>query len=548
MAQPTNQEVEAKFAILDPAQATRLCDTPTLTAAFALQTAKTVSHLDTYLDTPAYHLLRAGYALRLRQTADGYLATLKGLPLDDEGPIHRRVELEAPLPVQATPLDLAQWPNQIREFVTGVLGADPDLQPLCTLRQTRQKRLVAAQNGKTTLPPFAELSIDQVTIFWPALSGPAAPDAEETAAGLLTFWEAEAELLPGQDEEQLAGLVRKLQRLRGLQPNRQSKLERALEEISQCLVSNGQIITAFQPEMHTADACRLIWQRQLLRMVRNEAGVRHSHDIEYIHDMRVAVRRARVAMTLFTPYFRRKPLRTLRQMLRTTGRKLGAVRDLDVALDKLRRHQKKTAAADAADFQGLLTHWQEQRAAAFAELLTWLDSADYADFLRTFARFCRKAGKGAKRPSAPGEPPEPLQVRHVLPSMLLARFERVRAYETLFSAEQAPPIATLHQLRIECKFLRYNLEFAQHLLGPPGRRLIGSLKEFQEHLGDLNDAAVSAGLLQRVPTEIANDALHHYCAGQQALLEELRQGVQPNLAQFVALDNRRLLLQALVRL
>lgn len=548
MTQANTLEVEAKFAILEPTRADYLCNTPTLTAAFGLTTAKTVSHGDVYVDTPAYRLLRSGYALRVRQTDKGPLLTLKALPLSDMSHIHRRVELEAPLAEGATLADLAQWPNQIREFVTGVLGADPNLQPLCRLQQTRHKRLVAVRNGKikSDNAPFAELSIDQVTVFLP--DEPSDGSAAASTEGLVTFWEAEAELLPGQDESLLATLADKLRRLRNLRPNLASKLERALAETSHCLLINGQLITQIEPELPTADACRLIWQRQLMRMVLNEAGVRHSHDPEYVHDMRVAVRRARVALRLFAPYFRRKPLRKFGPLLRKTGRKLGAVRDLDVAIAKLHKHQKKKAGEPAVEFADLLAHWQQRHTEAFTDLLTWLDSAEYADFLQDFARFCRTAGKGAKRRHGADEPPEPCEVRHVLPSMLLQRFERVRAYETLFGQEQEPPAPTLHQLRIECKFLRYNLEFVQHLLGPAGGRLIKNLKELQEHLGDLNDAVVSTQMLGSVPAELANQSLQHYLAGQQSLRSELSAAVGPSLENFVNLENRRLLLQALARI
>ena len=54
---------------------------------------------------------------------------------------------------------------------------------------------------------------------------------------------------------------------------------------------------------------------------------------------------------------------------------------------------------------------------------------------------------------------------------------------------------TLHALRIDCKYLRYNLEFLRHLLGAEGEQLIAPLIALQDVLGELNDAVVSQQLL-----------------------------------------------------
>lgn len=47
----------------------------------------------------------------------------------------------------------------------------------------------------------------------------------------------------------------------------------------------------------------------------------------------------------------------------------------------------------------------------------------------------------------------------------------------------------MHQLRIACKYLRYNLEFVRDLLGARAGALISDLRRLQDDLGDLNDAA-----------------------------------------------------------
>ena len=54
-------------------------------------------------------------------------------------------------------------------------------------------------------------------------------------------------------------------------------------------------------------------------------------------------------------------------------------------------------------------------------------------------------------------------------------------------------VATLHQLRIAAKRLRYGLEFLREALGPEAPPLIARVVALQDHVGALHDADVAAG-------------------------------------------------------
>jgi CHAD domain-containing protein len=543
--QAPTQEIEAKFAIRDAAQVITLCTTARLARQFHLGSVTTVRHVDTYVDTPAFALLRRGYTLRIRQTPAGPRITVKGLALLDAEGLPHRTEIEEVLTGIDDTLAVTQWPAEIRTLVEPWLTEDISLHPLCTIHQIRHKRAVTIPN---VAEPLAELSIDEVAIYGPGvwtIEGEPADPAQPTTP-LNTFWEAEVEVAPGQGAAQLRPLVAQLQRTKGLRPLRRSKLERALEVVYNGFEHGEQRIEHLLPHLHMADACRLIWRQQLAQLVLNEAGVRYSDDIEYVHDLRVAIRRTRTALRLFAPYFRRRPLRAFRKALRTTGRKLGAVRDRDVALHKLHHFQPSTETMDTA---AVRERWQVQRAAAFSELVDWLDSAEYAEFIATFAAFCARPGKGARRFRTPaGSAPRPHHVSDVLPTMLVDRFGHVRAFAWLFGADEPLAPETLHQLRIQCKFLRYNLEFARYMLGPSGTRLVNALKALQEHLGELNDAAVTQQLLDEVGDTTEQGAVDPYYAAQTTLIEQRRGDVQRAFERFIGPASRRQLAQAIARI
>ena len=86
---------------------------------------------------------------------------------------------------------------------------------------------------------------------------------------------------------------------------------------------------------------------------------------------------------------------------------------------------------------------------------------------------------------------EPSRVRDTATSRIWSAYEQVRAYDaTLAWAD----VATIHQLRIASKRLRYSLEFFREVLGAEAGPLIERVTRLQDHLGLLNDADVAARL------------------------------------------------------
>ena len=86
-----------------------------------------------------------------------------------------------------------------------------------------------------------------------------------------------------------------------------------------------------QPDDLLAEAGRKVLRYHFTAMLRHEAGTRLGEDSEALHDMRVATRRMRAAFEVFGEVFRPKVLKTHVKRLRTAGRTLGRVRDLDVS-------------------------------------------------------------------------------------------------------------------------------------------------------------------------------------------------------------------------
>ncbi len=533
-------EIEAKFSVADAGILTKLTKQSTALPGYRFGPVGRKEVVDTYLDTPDHRLLRTGYQLRARIVDGEWRATFKTRDVGSDVGIYRRLEIEEALGEQEIPAKVSDLPAAIVDAMAGIVGKQQPLVMLCALEQTRQVRTVMSTtrgHKRAEAASLATLSLDEIRI-------------RQYAGGaiLARAYEIEVELTPGIDVAELQVLADRFMGAYELTPSKESKLERALTILSRHPADSPESWQGLRTEMHMGEACRMIWHEQFMKVLLAEAGVRYSDDPEYVHSARVAIRRARAAARIYQGYFKPKAIRRHLQRLRKTARLLGAVRDMDVAIARLERYQQKTRRRNKTDLQETLNAWRSRRATAFTALIQWLDSAKYARFVTDFLAFCRTPGAGiVDMQPQPGEEVTPFQVRHVAPAMLVANFERVRAYQVWFELPDAVPVETLHRLRIECKYLRYNLEFMAGLLGPESVGVIDLLRQLQDDLGDLNDAVVSQHLLS---TDAAGDEapVNRYEQDQAKIIDRLRSQLRGDFANFVAEANRLRLLSAISRI
>lgn len=266
-----------------------------------------------------------------------------------------------------------------------------------------------------------------------------------------------------------------------------------------------------EPSDTLAEAGRKVLGFHFARMLQHEPGTRQGDDIEALHDMRVATRRMRAAFRVFGSGFSKKATKTLLAGLKTTGRALGRVRDLDVFLEKLQAYQQSLPEDEQPGLQPLLDVWSSKREQARLDMLAYLNSSKYRKFKRAFHKFVTTEGLGAK--PIPTGVPVPYQLRHLVPNLIYERYEAVHAFEIVLANAG---LDTLHQLRIAFKQLRYTLEFFEEILGEERKIVIQGVKNLQDHLGDLNDAQVASELLRDFLDNWDQNQLHLPLAERQS--------------------------------
>jgi CHAD domain-containing protein len=118
-------------------------------------------------------------------------------------------------------------------------------------------------------------------------------------------------------------------------------------------------------------AFRIVARRHLGALNANHEATCNG-DPDALHRMRIALTHLRTAMLFFSPIVRDDVHDEIRDELKWLNRELGAVRDLDVAVDRVKALGKRRPHATAA-----LESWNEKRSEGHRHLTRMLNSSRY---------------------------------------------------------------------------------------------------------------------------------------------------------------------------
>ncbi len=220
---------------------------------------------------------------------------------------------------------------------------------------------------------------------------------------------------------------------------------------------------------------------------------------EPVHQMRVAVRRLRSALSVFRrasvdqagacPW-----LDDLALQLKSLAGQLGQARDWDVFIEGTGREVAGAFPTDRRIAQ-LNAGAARKRAAAYAGLASLFASSTWAKLEMTLALLPTLCPwqQGAQ-PGGAGR--LALPIRDYAADSLKRRLKSVLTYGADLSSHD--PNA-LHELRKQAKRLRYATEFFTPLFpDKPVRKYLPRLQDLQEELGTLNDRTVAAALMDQL--------------------------------------------------
>jgi CHAD domain-containing protein len=237
----------------------------------------------------------------------------------------------------------------------------------------------------------------------------------------------------------------------------------------------------------------------------NLEGTIEDLDPEFLHELRVAVRRSRAvlrdARAVLPDEVRDRAGEDLRWMQQITG----PARDLDVYVLGWAGYCEPLSPDVRAHLAPVLAHIERRRAAAHRRLARDLRSARFAEALGWWQAWLVEA----QEPLAPGREPLGAVVAQRITKAQRRLLQHGRAIDAMSPAEQ------LHDLRKDAKRLRYLLECFGSLLDPKGRKeVVRNLKRLQDNLGEHQDTEVHVAELADLARELNGDS----SAGADALL------------------------------
>lgn len=423
-----------------------------------------------YYDTPALDLLRQGIALRVRRVGGGWVQTVKGGGAA-RGGLHERAESETrvagPEPelnrIEDKALARALNPPRIRD----------ELRPLFVTEFRRNRRMLALRGGTSV-----EASIDQGVI---------------RSGGLVNrLTELELELKRGSSSE-LYELALKLQRDVPLALENRSKAERgyALRD-PEALRPVKSRAAALDRGMTVGDAFKAVMWASLAHLDVNEGGMLAGENPEFLHQMRVAVRRLRSALGVFSPPVTESETEPFARELKWLASCLGPARDWDVFTTETLPPIEGEFGAHG-ELRAFSVRCADLRRRANAKARRAVRSARYQRLiLRLAAWIALDPGRVSPQEGSGDGLQKP--VTELAAAVLERRFQQARRRGRRL-AERSP--AELHRLRIAIKKFRYATDFFAALYeGKAARDTLKRLGDLQDILGDMNDAATVAGLIK----------------------------------------------------
>jgi triphosphatase len=437
--------------------------------SFSTGRAQTQKLYSIYYDTPDLELRKHAMALRLRRVGKQWIQTLKGAGQVSAW-LHQRNEWETP--VLSEQLDFDALKACGGELPHGVRNR---LQPVFVTDFSRNVRLLDFEGAEI------ELCMDSGEI--------------RTGQSSCPISELELELKSG-SSQQLFKLALALLDIVPLVVEHTNKAEYGylLFSAAKSSVSKARF-PALSKKQNISSALQSMIGACLVQVESNVPGALLKVDEEYLHQVRVGLRRLRVVLAIAQHFHADAELTALREQVSKLCVELGRSRDWDVFVTQTLA-PVCTRLPEHAGLREVLSVSERARKKQHAGMEGSLASQD---FQRMLLRF------GAWMHGDQWDESETTLEQFAV-QVLENRSKQVSKRGKALVGEDA---TQLHLLRIACKKLRYSTEmFGSLFAAAKTKDYMAALAELQDIMGILNDIAVAHRLLD----ELDNAARHETLA------------------------------------
>jgi CHAD domain-containing protein len=244
--------------------------------------------------------------------------------------------------------------------------------------------------------------------------------------------------------------------------------------------SDHNLIAALRPETPAPVAIANMLAHFAAVIEDNVEGTIAAIDTEFLHDLRVAVRRSRSILKLAADVLPANLAERFQPEFKWLGDLTTPVRDLDVYLLELDNMAARLASADPRDLDPFRSFLIQHRTAERRRLVRGLRSRRFEQVMSDW-----RTALGQVAADRDGGPAAAALARQRIERAFRAVMRRGKRITAESPSEQ------VHELRKRCKELRYLLEVFRPLcVDTPYRLLIKELKALQDTLGDFQDGEV----------------------------------------------------------
>ncbi|TVO75485.1 CHAD domain-containing protein [Sedimenticola selenatireducens] len=254
-----------------------------------------------------------------------------------------------------------------------------------------------------------------------------------------------------------------------------------------------------QPDTPAGEVARQIHTTLLDTLEQNLPGTRADLDSEFLHDLRVAIRRTRSALTQIKGVFPDAIVEEFKERFSWIGSITGPTRDLDVYLLGFEGYRDTLPEQFQSDLDPLHAFLVSHQKIEQQAMVRKLKSPHFHKLLKDWRAFLStqadpgSAGDHSQKP-----------IKKVARKRIYKTFKLVLEEGLAIHPHSQPD--ELHELRKSCKKLRYLLEFFQSLYPKEEiKPLIKTLKSLLDNLGDYQDLEVQAYKLREFAHQMVQE-------------------------------------------
>jgi len=217
--------------------------------------------------------------------------------------------------------------------------------------------------------------------------------------------------------------------------------------------------------------------------LRNVPGILQDLDTEFLHDYRICLRKIRSVLSLVKDVYPAIETQRMRKILGDLARQTNRLRDLDVYLLARDEYLGLLHPELRPALNGMFEDYSAEREVEIRQTVATLSAHSTRQQLRKIERYFSEETVHKPAPTA-DLPVGPLAFR-----CIYKHYRKIRRIAAGIGADT--PDGAVHEIRIECKKLRYLLEFFSELIpNDDGAAMQKTIRRLQRRLGEFNDASV----------------------------------------------------------